>query len=69
MTLGSGQEVLKDWVFTTMAVNNGRARDHRAAIVATLRALREGQLGVLIAAPAFADLYDGSDAAEARAGS
>jgi NitT/TauT family transport system substrate-binding protein len=40
--LGSGQEVLKDWVFTTIAVNEGWAVDNRTTIVATLRALREG---------------------------
>lgn len=126
--LGSGQQVLKDWVFTTIAVNNGWAANNRAAIVATLRALREGiqygathkaqaiatlisythatpdiaektydldfgqwkafrpdlivtpaqlatiakyqiQFGVITAEPAFADLYDGSYAAAARAGS
>jgi ABC-type nitrate/sulfonate/bicarbonate transport system substrate-binding protein len=126
--LGSGQQVLKDWVFTTIAVNNDWAANNRAAIVATLRALREGiqygashkaqaiatlisythatpdiaektydldfvqwkafrpdlsvtpaqlatiakyqiQFGVLTSAPAFADLYDGSYAAAARAGS
>jgi NitT/TauT family transport system substrate-binding protein len=123
--LGTGQQVLKDWVFTTIAVNDGWAADHRDAIVAILRALREAiqfgathkaeaiatlisythatpdiaaktydldfntwkafrsdlnvtpeqlatiaryqiQFGVLTAAPAFADMYDGSYAAAAR---
>lgn len=125
-TLGSGQQVLKDWVFTTVAVNDGWAKDNRTAIVAMLRALREGiqygathkaqaiatlisythatpeiaektydvdfdqwkafrtdlnvtpqqlatiakyqiRFGVLSSAPSFADLYDGSYAAAARA--
>ena len=124
--LGTGQQVLKDWVFTTIAVNEGWAANNRAAIVATLRSLREGiqygathrteaiaalisythatpeiaaktydldfnqwkafrsdlsvtpeqlatiakyqiQFGVLTAAPAFADMYDGSYAAAALA--
>ena len=39
--LGSGQQVLKDWVFTTLAVNDGWAAGHRTAIVAILRALNE----------------------------
>ena len=123
--LGTGQQVLKDWVFTTIAVNDGWAAGNRAAIVATLRALREAieygsahkaqaiatlisythatpeiaaktydldfgqwkafradlsvtpaqlatiakyqiQFGVITAAPAFADMYDGSYAAAAR---
>jgi ABC-type nitrate/sulfonate/bicarbonate transport system substrate-binding protein len=126
--LGTGQQVLKDWVFTTIAVNNDWAVNNRATIVATLRALREAilygathkaqaiatlisythatpdiaektydldfgqwkafrpdfsvtpaqlatiakyqiQFGVLTSAPAFAELYDGSYAAAARAGS
>jgi NitT/TauT family transport system substrate-binding protein len=125
LALGTGQQVLKDWVFTTIAVNDGWAADHRTAIVAILRALREAvqfgathkaeaiaalisythttpeiaaktyeldfnqwkafradlgvtpeqlatiakyqiQFGVLTAAPAFADMYDGSYAAAAR---
>ena len=125
--LGTGQQVLKDWVFT-IAVNNDWAANNRPAIVATLRALREGiqygathkaqaiatlisythatpdiaektydldfgqwkafrpdltvtpaqlatiakyqiQFGVLTSAPSFAELYDGSYAAAARAGS
>lgn len=39
--LGSGREVLKDWVFTTLAVNTGWAAGHRTAIIAILRALRD----------------------------
>ena len=125
-SLGSGQQVLKDWVFTTIAVNSGWAANNRPAIVATLRALREAveygathkaqavaalisythttpdiaakaydldfnqwkafrpdvnvtpeqlatiakyqiQFGVLTAAPAFADLYDGSYSTAAKA--
>ena len=124
--LGSGQQVLKDWVFTTLAVNDGWAAEHRSAIVAVLRALSDAiqfgishkaqaiatlisythttpeiaaktydldfgqwhafrtdlsvtaeqlatnakyqiQFGVLTSEPAFADLYDGSYAAAARA--
>jgi NitT/TauT family transport system substrate-binding protein len=55
--LGSGQEVLKDWVFTTIAVNEGWAVDNRTTIVATLRALREGiQYGATHKAQAIATL-------------
>jgi ABC-type nitrate/sulfonate/bicarbonate transport system substrate-binding protein len=56
-TLGTGQQVLKDWVFTTLAVNDGWAADHRAAVVATLRALREAiQYGATHKAQAIATL-------------
>jgi ABC-type nitrate/sulfonate/bicarbonate transport system substrate-binding protein len=55
--LGTGQQVLKDWVFTTIAVNEGWAADHRAAIVAILRALREAvQFGATHKAEAIATL-------------
>ena len=55
--LGSGQDVLKNWLFTTLAVNNGWAADHRDAIVAVLRALREGmQYGATHKAQAIATL-------------
>jgi ABC-type nitrate/sulfonate/bicarbonate transport system substrate-binding protein len=56
-SLGSGKQVLNDWVFTTIAVNNGWAATHRAAIVGTLRALREGiQYGATHKAEAIATL-------------
>jgi ABC-type nitrate/sulfonate/bicarbonate transport system substrate-binding protein len=49
--------VLKDWVFTTIAVNDGWAADHRTAIVAILRALREAiQFGVTHKTEAIATL-------------
>ena len=55
--LGTGQQVLKDWVFTTIAVNDGWAADHRTAIVAILRALREAvQFGATHKAEAIAAL-------------
>jgi ABC-type nitrate/sulfonate/bicarbonate transport system substrate-binding protein len=55
--LGTGQQVLKDWVFTTIAVNDGWAADHRAAAIALLRALREGiQFGATHRAEAIATL-------------
>jgi NitT/TauT family transport system substrate-binding protein len=55
--LGTGQQVLKDWVFTTIAVNDGWAADHRTAIVAILRALREAiQFGVTHKTEAIATL-------------
>jgi ABC-type nitrate/sulfonate/bicarbonate transport system substrate-binding protein len=41
-TLQSGQQVLKNWLFTTLAVNEGWASGNRPAVIAMLRALREG---------------------------
>lgn len=62
--LGTGQQVLKDWVFTTLAVNTGWAADHRAAIIAVLRALREGiQYGATHKAEAIATLIQYTHAA------
>lgn len=56
-SLGTGQQVLKDWVFTTLAVNQGWAAGHRSTIVAVLRALREAiQYGATHKADAVATL-------------
>jgi ABC-type nitrate/sulfonate/bicarbonate transport system substrate-binding protein len=62
--LGTGQQVLKDWVFTTLAVNNGWAAGHRAAVVGVLRALREAiQFGATHKAEAIATLIQYTHAA------
>ena len=62
--LGTGQQVLKDWVFTTLAVNNGWATTHRAVIIAILRALREAiQYGATHKADAIATLIQYTHAA------
>lgn len=56
-SLGSGQQVLKNWVFTTLAVNQGWAATHRTAIVGVLRALSEAiQYGATHKADAIATL-------------
>lgn len=39
--LNTGPQVLKNWLFTTIAVNDGWAASNRPAVIATLRALRE----------------------------
>ncbi len=41
-TLQSGQQVLKNWLFTTLAVNETWGAGNRPAVIAMLRALREG---------------------------
>jgi NitT/TauT family transport system substrate-binding protein len=62
--LGTGQQVLKDWVFTTLAVNEGWAAGHRTTIVAILRALREAiQYGATHKAEAIATLIQYTHAA------
>lgn len=62
--LGTGQQVLKDWVFTTLAVNTDWAAKNRPAIVAMLRALREAiQYGASHKAQAIATLISYTHAA------
>lgn len=62
--LGTGQQVLKDWVFTTLAVNDGWAAGHRGAIIAILRALHEAiQYGATHKAEAIATLIQYTHAA------
>jgi len=40
--LGTGHDTLKNWLFTTLAVNNAWAATNRTAVVGMIRALREG---------------------------